>query len=120
MPHHSQPQLQPLTLEIAKAAFADWRNTRTHMTKIPDSFWDMVFKLEGNYKTSKILDALGISGTQYRKAKLKREAVSCEEPTFTTFVPLSNDLTVEDNLSARAADTAVSYTHLTLPTSGEV
>ena len=94
----SNDSSQPPTLETAIAAFTDWRATRTHMTRIHQHLWDIVFKLEESYKTSKVLNLLGISGTQYHKEKVKHGLVLSEATSSPPFVPLNNKLAVKNTV----------------------
>lgn len=58
-----------LALEDIQQAFTHWRATRGRNRKIPDELWEQTINLLDDYKKSKILTTLGISGAQL-KAKL--------------------------------------------------
>lgn len=61
------------TLEDVKAAFTHWRKTRVKRDKIPEALWDQALLLLDHYNQSQVLHTLGISQSQLRKEKARRE-----------------------------------------------
>lgn len=49
--------------------FKEWRNSRTKKGKIPDYLWDKVLKLLDYCPTSKVIEALQLSGAQVSRRR---------------------------------------------------
>lgn len=58
---------QPNTLESLKERFRIWRATKQKGDKIPDSLWQFIPGLIGDYKKSVLISQLGISTGQFKK-----------------------------------------------------
>lgn len=83
--------IESITLEETMLAFEQWRSNKPNdggQYYIPQALWDKVFALEAKGLPARSLkSALGLSSTQYRNQKLKRE-----QNTETPGAP-SNDAT---------------------------
>jgi len=69
--------IESITLEETMLAFEQWRSNKPNdggQYYIPKTLWDKVFALEAKGLPARSLkSALGLSSTQYRNQKLKRE-----------------------------------------------
>lgn len=69
--------IESITLEETMLAFEQWRSNKPNdggQYYIPQTLWDKVFALEAKGLPARSLkSALGLSSTQYRNQKLKRE-----------------------------------------------
>jgi hypothetical protein len=61
-----QPE-SPISIELAKAKFDEWRATRrTRTSKIPEILWDIVKPLYPHYTLAQISTTLGLSYSQLK------------------------------------------------------
>jgi len=65
-----------MQLDKVYEAFTKWRTNKNNSSeRVPRYLWDMVEKLQINYKPSTICKTLGLSGAQFKKYGLGTQAI---------------------------------------------
>jgi len=86
---------QALTIEQVTSHFAEWRNTRTKRTRIPEPLWTEAASLFPTYPTAIIVKALRLCRSDFEKRLEQHKEVSTEfvrvsvdQPTIASFTTI--------------------------------
>lgn len=62
-----------LTIDSVQSDFQSWRASTTKHSKIPEELWNKVLQLSAHYSVTEIRKKLGVTGSQIRTRKQKKE-----------------------------------------------